>query len=71
MLAKLAEEKGVALDALPLADLQAIDGRIGEGVFAALSVEASVAARASHGGTAPEQVRKRIAEARRALGMDS
>jgi argininosuccinate lyase len=68
---KLAEGKGVALDALSLAELQAIDGRIGEGVFAALSVEASVAARTSHGGTAPEQVRKRIAEARRALGMDS
>jgi argininosuccinate lyase len=68
---KLAERKGVALDALSLAELQAIDGRIGEGVFAALSVEASVAARASHGGTAPEQVRKRVAEARRALGMDS
>jgi argininosuccinate lyase len=68
---KLAEQKGVALDALSLGELQAIDGRIGKGVFAALSVEASVAARASHGGTAPEQVRKRVAEARRALGMDS
>jgi argininosuccinate lyase len=68
---RLAEGKGVALDRLPLGELQAIDGRIGEGVFAALSVEASVAARDSHGGTAPAQVRKRIAEARRALGMDS
>ena len=68
---RLAEEKGVALEQLPLADLQAIDRRIGDGVYEALSVEASVAARKSHGGTAPEQVRKRIAEARRALGMDS
>jgi argininosuccinate lyase len=68
---RLAEEKGVAIDRLPLAELQAIDGRIGEGVYNALSVESSVAARMSHGGTAPEQVRKRIAEARRALGMDS
>ncbi|HEY6816769.1 MAG TPA: argininosuccinate lyase [Croceibacterium sp.] len=66
---KLAESKGVALEALSLDELQAIDGRIGEGVFAALSVEASVAARNSHGGTAPAQVRKRIAEAREALGM--
>jgi argininosuccinate lyase len=40
-------------------------------VFAALSVEASVAARTSHGGTAPAEVRKRIAEARKALGMGS
>ena len=66
---KLAESRGVALAALPLADLQAIDPRIGEGVYQALSVEASVAARASHGGTAPAEVRKRIAEAREALGM--
>jgi argininosuccinate lyase len=65
---KLAEGKGVGLDTLSLAELQAIDSRIGEGVFAALSVEASVAARASHGGTAPAQVRQRIAEARERLG---
>ena len=68
---KLADSKGVALDALSLAELQAIDSRVGEGVFAVLSVEASVAARKSYGGTAPEQVRGRVAEARRALGMDS
>jgi argininosuccinate lyase len=68
---KLAESRGVALEALSLADLQAIDGRIGEGVYRALSVEASVAARASHGGTAPDEVRARIAEAREALGMDA
>jgi argininosuccinate lyase len=67
---KLAESRGVALDALPLADLQAIDTRIDERVFSALSVEASVAARASHGGTAPAEVRKRVAEARSALHMD-
>ncbi|MET0588571.1 MAG: argininosuccinate lyase [Novosphingobium sp.] len=67
---KLAESRGVALDQLPLADLQAIDARIDDRVFAALSVEASVAARASHGGTAPEQVRKRVTEARKALGME-
>ena len=62
---------GIALDQLPLADLQAIDARIDERVYAALSVEASVAARASHGGTAPAEVRKRVAEARAALGMES
>src|SRR5690606_35351444 len=38
---KLAESRGIALEALPLADLQAIDSRIGEGVYTALSVEAS------------------------------
>ena len=67
---KLAESRGVALDQLPLADLQEIDSRIDDRVFAALSVEASVAARASHGGTAPEQVRKRVSEARKTLGME-
>ncbi|MCZ8019773.1 argininosuccinate lyase [Novosphingobium sp.] len=67
---KLAESRGVALDALPLADLQAIDARIDERVFAALSVDASVASRASYGGTAPEQVRLRVAEARGALGLE-
>jgi argininosuccinate lyase len=68
---KLAEARGIALDQLPLDDLKAIDTRIDERVYAALSVEASVAARASHGGTAPDQVRARVADARKALGMDA
>jgi len=68
---KLAEERGVALDALPLADLQAIDQRIDDRVFAALSVDASVAARASYGGTAPEQVRSQVQGAKAALGMEA
>jgi len=66
---KLAESRGVALDQLALDDLQAIDSRIDERVYAALSVEASVAARASYGGTAPEQVSRRVAEAKQALGI--
>lgn len=66
---KAAEAQGVALDRLSLAELQAIDPRIDERVFAALSVEASVAARASYGGTAPDQVRARVAEARARLGL--
>ncbi len=67
---KLAEERGVALDELPLADLQAFDARIDDQVFKALSVDASVAARASYGGTAPEQVKHQVTKARVALGMD-
>ena len=66
---KRAESKGVALDQLGLDELQAIDARIDERVYAALSVEASVAARASHGGTAPAEVEKRVAAARAALGL--
>ena len=67
---KLAESRGIALDALPLEDLKAIDARIDESVYAALSVDASVAARASYGGTAPDQVRLQVARARLALGME-
>ncbi len=67
---KLAEQKGVALDQLTIKDLTMIDPRIDSRVFAALSVEASVAARTSHGGTAPVEVAKRIAEARLALGLE-
>ena len=52
-------------------ELKNIDQRVDEGVYAALSVDASVAARNSHGGTAPEQVRERVAEARRALEDES
>ncbi|VVT11770.1 Argininosuccinate lyase [Erythrobacter sp. EC-HK427] len=67
---KLAESKGIALDALSLEDLQAIDARIDDRVYAALSVEASVAARHSYGGTAPDQVRARIAEAKARLEIE-
>lgn len=68
---KLAESRGIALDQLPLEDLKAIDARIDESVYAALSVDASVAARASYGGTAPDQVRMQVAAARAALGMEN
>ena len=67
---KLAESQGVALDQLSLAQLQEIDARITDAVYPALSVEASVASRASHGGTAPSQVEQRVAQARAALGME-
>ncbi|WP_271079682.1 argininosuccinate lyase [Aurantiacibacter sp. MUD61] len=68
---KLAESKGAALDELSLAELQDIDARIDDRVYTALSVEASVAARGSYGGTAPDQVRKQVAKARQKLGMDT
>jgi argininosuccinate lyase len=67
---KLAESRGVALDQLALSDMHGIDPRIDERVFAALSVDASVASRASYGGTAPDQVKARVAEARVALGLE-
>ncbi len=65
---KLAEERGCGLAALPLADLQAIDTRLNASVFDVLTVDASVASRASYGGTAPDCVRARIAEMKTRLG---
>ena len=59
-----AEALGVMLDAVPLADLQAIDPRIDARVFDVLSVDASVASRTSFGGTAPDNVRAAIRAAR-------
>lgn len=62
---RAAEEAGVALSALPLAAMQAIEPRITAEVFGVLSAEASVASRISFGGTAPAHV-AREAEAWRA-----
>lgn len=66
---RLAETKGIALDALSIEDLKAIDPRIDESVKAVLSVDASVASRNSYGGTAPDQVRARILDAKKTLGL--
>lgn len=57
---KLAEVQGVALDRLPLAEMQAIEPGITKEVLAALSLEASVNARMSLGGTAPARVKEQI-----------
>ena len=52
-----AAKAGVALDALPLAAMRAIEPGITKAVFAVLSVERSVNSRTSLGGTAPANVR--------------
>ncbi|MBX3560601.1 MAG: argininosuccinate lyase [Sphingomonas sp.] len=67
---RLADEAGTALWELPLERLQEMDPRIDARVFDVLSLDASVRSRTSYGGTAPEQVRERIAAARKALEMD-
>lgn len=51
-----AEKKGVMLNELSLADMRAVNPNIGEDVFACLTVDASVAARTSFGGAAPDNV---------------
>ena len=66
----LAEEKNVALDALLLADMQKVEPRVTADVFSALTVDASVAARTSFGGTAPDNVRREAARWKRQLGSE-
>jgi argininosuccinate lyase len=51
-----AEARGVALEALPLAAMQAIEPEITKEALKVLSVERSVASRTSLGGTAPKNV---------------
>ena len=64
---KRAEALGVGLEQLPLEEMQALDPGITEAVYKVLSPEASCASRQSFGGTAPDQVRARIAEWRTRL----
>ena len=61
---KAAEERGVALHKLTLAEMQAIDERVSEAVYGVLGIDQSVGSRTSLGGTAPRNVRR---EARRWL----
>ena len=61
----IAADKGVDLDKLSLQEMQAVEPRIERGVYRVLTVEASVAARKSLGGTAPANVARAVTEARR------
>ena len=61
----IAADKGVDLDKLTLAEMQAVEPKIDRGVYRVLTVEASVNARKSLGGTAPANVVRAVAEARR------
>ena len=65
---KIALQRGVDLAELPLAELQALNAGIGDDVFAVLTLRGSMHARNIVGGTAPEQVRARIAAHRARLG---
>ena len=67
---KAAETKGLDLDKLPLADMQAIEPKITKAVFSVLSVENSVKSRTSYGGTAPQNVLKMARHWRRQLEKD-
>jgi argininosuccinate lyase len=67
-LVRLAEQKGCALEALPLAAMQSVEPRITAEVFGVLGIDNSLASRTSFGGTAPENVRRAAAAAREKLG---
>jgi len=64
-----AAAKNVDIEALSLAELQAIEPRIKPNIIGQLSVASAVAARTSFGGTAPDQVRARIADAKKRFGL--
>jgi argininosuccinate lyase len=57
---KRAEVLGVALEKVPLADMQAVDPAITADVFDVLTVAASVDSRQSFGGTAPARVHEQV-----------
>ncbi|MEQ1770391.1 MAG: argininosuccinate lyase [Devosia sp.] len=57
----LAEQKGIPLDGLTIDDFKFIDQRIDSRIHKVLSVESSVRARRSYGGTAPENVLRQVA----------
>ena len=61
-------DRGKELDALTLDELRGFSPLIEGDIHAALSVEASLAARNVAGGTAPEAVRVALADARRLVG---
>jgi len=58
---------GCELKDLPLAELQALESRIGEEVYAALDIDAALAARDHRGGTAPARVRAACIAARQRI----
>ena len=61
-LVAMAEAKSADLPDLTLAEMQSVHDGITQDVFDVLGVKNSVASRVSYGGTAPSEVRKRIAE---------
>ena len=62
-----AERANVDLSALPLEKLRSFSGKIGPDVKRVLTLEGSVAARRHAGGTAPAEVRRAVARARKRL----
>jgi argininosuccinate lyase len=64
---RIAESRNIALEDVPLTEMQEIKPEINSGVLDVLSVRQSVESRTSLGGTAPQRVREAIDEARQRL----
>ena len=64
---KLAIERGVELQELPLKELQSVSNLIADDIFEALSLENTLKTKSQLGGTAPKRVSLALAEARKQL----
>ena len=62
-LVALADDKGCPLEDLSLEDMQKIEPLLDESVFAVLKIEDACNARSSFGGTAPDELKKRLEDA--------
>ncbi len=67
----MASERGIGLEKLGLAEMQAVEPRITAEVLEVLGVERSVRSRVSHGGTAPRQVRAQASRWLRQLAREA
>jgi argininosuccinate lyase len=68
---RLAEQQNKPLEALTLAEMQAVEPRITKDIFAVLGVANSVKSRVSYGGTAPANVKKQVARWRARLARET
>ncbi len=68
---RLAQERNIGLEAMPLAELQDLSPRIGQEIYALLTLEGALAARDHLGGTAPRQVQAAILRARERLRREA
>ena len=65
---KACEQKGCQLEELTDSDLAQIDARVTTAMLGDISMEACVKARKSYGGTAPDEVRRQVANGQMWLG---
>ncbi|MGC6516845.1 MAG: argininosuccinate lyase [Candidatus Puniceispirillaceae bacterium] len=66
----LADQKGCTLEELSYEEMAEVEPRLTKAVMACLSVEDAASARTSFGGTAPQEVRRQIAQARKQYRLD-